>query len=147
MSQKYPPRTNVILSHSPNSVPHSTPPIIMSPVPVLLCLAIAAVQLIAAYPLDEDLQNTLFELGYIDLSQYGRTIFGEPDNSTGELLANFNANSTQNPEELGSYLEGDILMPIGQARNGLSANAARWPNAIVPYEIRGSFGKKVVHMA
>lgn len=116
--------------------------------PVLVFLAVAGLQLVAqlpapaaAFPLDEDLQNTLFELGFIDLSQYGRSIFGEPDNSTGERLANYHAeNSTQNPEELGSYLEGDILMPIGQARNGLSANAARWPNAIVPYEIRGNFG-------
>lgn len=115
--------------------------------------AVAAVTLIVgvlptthAFPLDEELQNTLFELGFIDLSQYGRSIFGEPDNSTGARLASFDAaNDTealQNPEELGSYLEGDILMPIGQARNGLSANAARWPNAIVPYEIRGSFGAK-----
>lgn len=95
----------------------------------------------AAPTADEELQNTLFELGYIDLSQYGRSIFGEPDNSTGDRLANYHPdNSTQNPEELGSYLEGDILMPIGQARNGLSANAARWPNAIIPYEIRGNFG-------
>lgn len=116
--------------------------------PALLLLVVAGLQLVAqlpasvsAFPLDEDLQNTLFELGFIDLSQYGRSIFGEPDNSTGERLANYQSeNSTQNPEELGSYLEGDILMPIGQARNGLSANAARWPNAIVPYEIRGSFG-------
>lgn len=116
--------------------------------PVLVFLAVAGLQLaaqlpapVAAFPLDEDLQNTLFELGFIDLSQYGRSIFGEPDNSTGERLANYHTeNSTQNPEELGSYLEGDILMPIGQARNGLSANAARWPNAIIPYEIRGNFG-------
>lgn len=110
----------------------------------LLALGLrVAPSLAAPTTADEDLQNTLFELGYIDLSQYGRSIFGEPDNTTGERLTNYHPdNSTQNPEELGSYLEGDILMPIGQARNGLSANAARWPNAIVPYEIRGNFGTR-----
>lgn len=95
-----------------------------------------------ALPLDADVQNTLFELGFIDLRQYGRSIFGEPDNRTGEVLARYNPETDGgNPEELGSYLEGDILMPLGQARNGLSATSARWPNGVIPYEIRGGFGK------
>lgn len=98
--------------------------------------------LATAFPLDEDVQNMLFDLGYIDLSQYGRSIFGDPDNATGELIANYDPMiNDQNPEEMGSYLEGDILMPLGQARNGLTASGARWPNAIIPYEIRGDFGK------
>lgn len=97
---------------------------------------------ISALPLDEKTQNTLYELGFIDLTQYGRSIFGEPDNETGEKLARYNPDvDGGNPEELGSYLEGDILMPLGQARNGLSATSARWPGGIVPYEIRGSFGE------
>lgn len=94
-----------------------------------------------AYPVDDNVQNALFELGFIDLTQYGRSIFGEPDNSTGEILAKYNPETDgRNPEELGSYLEGDILMPLGQARNGLSATSARWPNGIIPFEIRGNFG-------
>lgn len=102
----------------------------------------AVIGLTASFPLDEDMQNMLFDLGYIDLSQYGRSIFGDPDNSTGERIANYDPmTNDQNPEELGSYLEGDILMPLGQARNGLTASGARWPNAIIPYEIRGDFGK------
>lgn len=109
-------------------------------VPVGL-LAIWSV-VVGALPLDEETQNTLFELGFIDLTQYGRSIFGEPDNETGEKLARYNPDvDGGNPEELGSYLEGDILMPLGQARNGLSATSARWPGGIVPYEIRGSFGE------
>lgn len=92
-----------------------------------------------SHPVDETL---LRKLGFIDLTQYGRTIFGEPDNSTGEIIAKYNPEvDAGNPEELGSYLEGDILMPLGQARNGLSATSARWPGGIVPYEIRGSFGQ------
>lgn len=107
----------------------------------LVILAITGL-MASAFPLDEDMQNMLFDLGYIDLSQYGRSIFGDPDNSTGELIANYDpTTSGQNPEELGSYLEGDILMPLGQARNGLTASGARWPNAIIPYEIRGDFGE------
>lgn len=94
-----------------------------------------------ALPIDKDIENALFQLGFIDLRQYGRSIFGEPDNSTGARLAKYNPEvDGGNPEELGSYLEGDILMPLGQARNGLTATSARWPNGIVPYEIRGNFG-------
>lgn len=103
----------------------------------LLC-ALHLTNVVESLPVDETL---LRKLGFIDLTQYGRTIFGEPDNSTGELLAKFNPETDAgNPEELGSYLEGDILMPLGQARNGLSATSARWPGGVVPYEIRGSFG-------
>lgn len=105
-------------------------------------LLLAVTGLASTFPLDEDIQNMLFDMGYIDLSQYGRSIFGDPDNSTGDLIANYDpATNGQNPEELGSYLEGDILMPLGQARNGLTASGARWPNAIIPYEIRGDFGE------
>ncbi|KAJ6637441.1 Zinc metalloproteinase nas-4 [Pseudolycoriella hygida] len=102
----------------------------------LLC-TLHLLSLVQAHPVDETL---LRKLGFIDLTQYGRTIFGEPDNSTGEILAKYNPEvDAGNPEELGSYLEGDILMPLGQARNGLSATSARWAGGVVPYEIRGSF--------
>lgn len=108
---------------------------------IISCTVIGLISLTCSYPLNQELQNALFELGFIDLTQYGRSIFGEPDSSTGDLLAKFNPNvEGANPEELGSYLEGDILMPLGQARNGLSATSARWPNAVIPYEIRGGFG-------
>lgn len=79
----------------------------------------------------------------IDLSFYGMAMFGKPDHKdTAELVANYKtANATVNPEELGSYLEGDILVPTDgvTTKNGLTTQSSRWPNAVVPYEIRGNF--------
>lgn len=78
----------------------------------------------------------------IDLSHLGSSAYGEPDNKTGEIVAAYNPNqSNLNPEELGNYLEGDILMQKGMGRNGLTASSAKWPGGVVPYEIRGSFGE------
>lgn len=60
----------------------------------------------------------LRKLGFVDLTQYGKTIFGEPDNSTGEILAKYNPEvENSNNEELGLYTEGDILQPLGEAWN------------------------------
>ncbi|XP_061398645.1 hatching enzyme 1.2-like [Musca vetustissima] len=79
----------------------------------------------------------------IDLSFYGTALFGKPDHKdTAELVANYKMeNSSVNPEELGSYLEGDILVPTDgvTTKNGLTTQSSRWPNAVVPYEIRGNF--------
>lgn len=79
----------------------------------------------------------------IDLSEFGNKIFGQPSNETGKLVAAYNPDKDDiNPEELGSYLEGDMLIPGGMGRNGLTAVSSRWPNAVIPFEIRGSFGKE-----
>lgn len=107
-------------------------------------LLISATKSLPLISKEERINNTIIEtiesLGFIDLSHYGRSIFGEPDTETGEILAKYNPDTDEvNPEELGSYVEGDILMPLGQARNGLSSITARWPNGIIPYEIRGNF--------
>ncbi|XP_055677971.1 hatching enzyme 1.2-like [Lutzomyia longipalpis] len=75
---------------------------------------------------------------YINLSFLGPGIFGVPNENIGKVLENF-ANIKGNPEEQGSYLEGDLLIPLSRARNGLVAQATRWPNGVVPYEIKGSF--------
>lgn len=77
----------------------------------------------------------------IDLSQYGSSIFGVPSNETGKKVASYDpATSNLNPEELGEYLEGDMLMPPDLARNGLIATTSHWPGGIVPFEISGYFG-------
>ncbi|XP_013101001.2 hatching enzyme 1.2 [Stomoxys calcitrans] len=79
----------------------------------------------------------------IDLSFYGMALFGEPDvQDTARLVANYSADTALvNPEELGSYLEGDILVPKQGVivKNGLTTQSSRWPKGIVPYEIRGNF--------
>lgn len=46
-----------------------------------------------------------------------------------------------NPEELGPYLEGDMLIPRPAGRNGIRAKSARWPNGVIPFEIKGNFSK------
>lgn len=107
-----------------------------------LIFAIAVVANAIPYPpfddnfLDED------DAELIDLSHFGSSIFREPSNQTGLLVASYDPNKNDlNPEEMGEYLEGDILIPPSFARNGLVAVSSHWPGAMVPFEIRGYFGK------
>lgn len=78
----------------------------------------------------------------IDLAEMSENIFGNPDSETGKLVEAHDERSEQNPEELGTYYEGDILIPLQSGdgegtRNGLLALSARWPHGIIPYEING----------
>lgn len=76
----------------------------------------------------------------IDLSFYGSSIFGTPSNDTGHRVANYNPDvDGSNPEELGDYLEGDMMMPQEYGRNGLIATSSHWPGGVVPFEISGYF--------
>uniref|UniRef100_A0A182MN16 Metalloendopeptidase n=1 Tax=Anopheles culicifacies TaxID=139723 RepID=A0A182MN16_9DIPT len=78
----------------------------------------------------------------IDLSHLGPDLYGEPDEEVGKLVANYNpATDSRNVEELGSYVEGDILIDRPGGRNGLSNTATRWPKGVVPFVISGNFGK------
>lgn len=105
---------------------------------ILACLAFSKAYPFADNNLDDDEES-------IDLSHLGSELYGEPDSQTGEIVAAYNPQeSNSNPEELGNYLEGDMLMPKGFARNGLTATSAKWPGGVVPYEIRGNFGKLFV---
>ncbi|XP_068155102.1 zinc metalloproteinase nas-4 [Drosophila tropicalis] len=96
--------------------------------------------------MDEDIA----EDEWIDLSHLGEAVFGAPDTEkTGLLVDAHDDKSEQNPEELGTYLEGDILIPLSYrlarsegSRNGILAQSSRWPGAIVPYEIVGPFTKQ-----
>ncbi|XP_023309087.2 hatching enzyme 1.2-like [Lucilia cuprina] len=82
----------------------------------------------------------------IDLSFYGSALFGEPDDQhTARMVANYTPEEFNvNPEELGTYLEGDILIPKQMVimKNGLTTQSSRWPKGIVPYEIRGNFNAR-----
>uniref|UniRef100_A0A182PSQ9 Metalloendopeptidase n=1 Tax=Anopheles epiroticus TaxID=199890 RepID=A0A182PSQ9_9DIPT len=79
----------------------------------------------------------------IDLSHLGPDLFGEPDEEVGKLVANFNPETDGgNVEELGSYVEGDILIDRPGGRNGLSNTATRWPKGVVPFVISGNFDAK-----
>lgn len=89
---------------------------------------------------DDNRIDTDFDV--IDLSQYGTAIFGVPSNKTGYRVAQYDPTRDQmNPEELGEYLEGDMLMTPDFARNGLIATSSHWPSGVVPFEITGYFSK------
>ncbi|XP_034486696.1 low choriolytic enzyme-like [Drosophila innubila] len=79
----------------------------------------------------------------IDLSSLGADLYGTPDQErTAALVANYTEETDEvNPEELGSYLEGDMLVPstLQMMRSGLPTVSHRWSQAIVPYEIKSRF--------
>jgi hypothetical protein len=75
------------------------------------------------------------------LQHFGEQLYGFPDNETGLKVAQWHENMDMNPEELGSYAEGDILFPPMLSRNGLKADSARWPNGIVPFMISPYFSE------
>lgn len=57
----------------------------------------------------------------------------------GEIVKRWKPDQGSNPEELGSYFEGDILSePSSQGRNGLANIRYRWPNKTVVYKFGGS---------
>ncbi|XP_034827814.1 hatching enzyme 1.2-like [Maniola hyperantus] len=76
----------------------------------------------------------------IDISSLGPEAFGTPKNESGDTVAQWTESSLMNPEEMGGYAEGDILMPQF-ARNGVREQTSRWEDGIVPYRIDGAFTK------
>ncbi|CAH1143211.1 unnamed protein product, partial [Phyllotreta striolata] len=59
-----------------------------------------------------------------------------------ENLETWNEFSLQNPEELGSFIEGDlIIINNNLAKNGIMNLSKRWENGIIPFEIKGWYKK------
>lgn len=79
----------------------------------------------------------------IDLSSFGVMLFGEPDESVGKAVRDWTPDHDQNPEELGTYVQGDMLIPGVEGRNGLVTASSRWPNGVVPYSFAPSLCKKL----
>ena len=71
----------------------------------------------------------------IDLSYLGSKLFQNPDF---EFSKDLNAD---HPEEQGPYLQGDLLIPSGNTKNGMKSETYRWKNGEIPYVIRGRFSK------
>ncbi|XP_037810161.1 astacin-like [Lucilia sericata] len=125
---------------------------------ILLVLVVGQVCSIPLIPLIDDEDDTVVveantlenevehSKDVIDLSFYGSALFGEPDDQhTARMVANYTPEEYNvNPEELGTYLEGDILIPKQMVimKNGLTSQSSRWPKGIVPYEIRGNFNDR-----
>lgn len=108
-----------------------------------VCVILVVIVSANAAPYSAYEDNSLKEdATVIDLSQYGTSIYGTPTGESGRRVAQYNPERDQlNPEELGEYLEGDMLMPPDLARNGLVSTSSHWPGGVVPYEITGSFGE------
>ncbi|KAK7865056.1 hypothetical protein R5R35_007183 [Gryllus longicercus] len=70
-------------------------------------------------------------------SEYGMSLFGVPDNQTGQRVTEWQDGTGINPEELGEYVEGDILFP--PSRNGIRLQSARWPGGVIPYYLSPGF--------
>lgn len=97
---------------------------------------------VAEFNVDEDRDLV------IDLSGYGNRLFGIPDKSTGKAVQSHGPNAA-NPEELGSYIEGDILVPrkvTSVGRNGMVSESYRWRDGIVPFEIMGAFDARAMDL-
>lgn len=75
------------------------------------------------------------------LRNFGRSLYGFPNNETGLRVAQWHKDMDVNPEELGEYVEGDILFPPITGRSGLAAVSARWPNGIIPFVISSYFSE------
>lgn len=85
--------------------------------------------------------DEMFEEGendVIDLTRFGDAIFGDPDESVGKMVDEWTPDSDINAEELGTYFEGDILIPNSEGRNGLVKESSRWKNNIIPYTFHSS---------
>lgn len=109
----------------------------MSPAVKILLLLIAeffakgASHPLVANLIDEQQSDT------IDLTPLGVMLYGEPDESVGRAVNDWSPTDSHNPEELGSYVEGDMLIPGVDGRNGLVKASSRWPNGVVPYTFSG----------
>lgn len=72
-------------------------------------------------------------------------VMTQPDLNIGPKVDNYDDRSSlENPEELGSYFEGDIILQLN-GKNGLVEEVFRWPNGVVPFEIKGTFGESLIY--
>lgn len=70
----------------------------------------------------------------------------KPDESVGLAVRSWSPRDSVNPEELGSYLEGDMLVPRVDGRNGIVKTSRRWPGGVVPYEFDSSLSSSDVNI-
>lgn len=102
---------------------------------ILFLGAFCKVTLAIAIPLLND------EDAIIPIAKYGARIYGLPDPEAGKIVENLDV-TQQNPEEVGPYLEGDMLIPEILAKNGIIGNAYRWPGGRIPYVIDDGFNQR-----
>lgn len=107
----------------------------------VLILAVLLHSRTFAYPADvliDEVYEGDQDDGTIDLTRFGDAIFGDPDENVGKMVEEWTPDSNLNAEELGTYFEGDILIPNSEGRNGLVKESSRWKNNVIPYVIHSS---------
>lgn len=70
----------------------------------------------------------------------------KPDESVGLAVRSWSPRDRVNPEELGSYVEGDMLIPRVDGRNGIVQTSRRWSNGVVPYVFSSSLSNSDVNI-
>ncbi|KAK0162807.1 hypothetical protein PV327_006553 [Microctonus hyperodae] len=75
----------------------------------------------------------------IPIDYLGNRIYGLPNDISGERVANWNPSLGVNPEELGTYAEGDILFSNPTSKSAYASKFFRWRGAKIPYKITGRF--------
>lgn len=83
-----------------------------------------------------DVQWSVYHLNFFTFafSSFNKTFkISKPDESVGLAVRSWSPRDKVNPEELGSYLEGDMLIPRIDGRNGIVQQSRRWPGGVVPY--------------
>ncbi|KAF2883724.1 hypothetical protein ILUMI_22452 [Ignelater luminosus] len=99
-----------------------------------------SILLIHCLPFENNTED--YDRGGADLSYLGRSVFGEPNEESGNRVEQWNKSSKVNPEELGTYAEGDILFPNDVRRSGVISETKRWPGGVVPFEINGTYSEE-----
>lgn len=65
-------------------------------------------------------------------------------NTNAESGKEWTPDSLVNPDELGEFFEGDIMLPLPpRGKNGLLDEQYRWTNGVVNYDFSSDFGKDV----
>lgn len=99
-----------------------------------LIVILSLIKLIAGVPLE-----TRKHVASLDLSLFGDEIYNTPDQLAGRNLKEWvKLKEMGNPEEQGTYFEGDIMIDV-EARNGVVLSSQKWPNGLIPYVIKGNF--------
>ncbi|XP_046387236.1 zinc metalloproteinase nas-13-like isoform X2 [Ischnura elegans] len=111
-------------------------------------------QLGSAYPLNDpatdDNNVSQGDRDIINLFSFGEKLFGRPNPEAGRKVREWTSDSVGLPEELGTYVEGDILHPQTLARNGMKHESFRWEGATIPYTISEAFDaqdRKTIQLA
>lgn len=117
---------------------------------LLRCLAISRtmelnLKLIVIFSLSNLIASVPLEkrkyVASLDLSLFGQEIYNTPDQLAGRNLKEWvESKKMGNPEEQGTYFEGDIMIDV-EARNGVVLSTQKWPNGLIPYVIKGNFSE------